>query len=230
MPGSMVFTMTAGPVDLRHLSQWWRWTPGASWRHPGRSRQLARRPRRPPGRARRLRGRRGLRRVGGQGAADRGGVGAGGSRRPRRCRVRVGRRTGAPGRAVGELLARRLPVAPRRRLRLDRAGRLVSRPTATACTTWPATCGSGRRTGGRRGTPADSETSCCVPTRAPRTDDGGQLRPGPAAVPDPPQGRSRAARILCADSYCQRYRPAARRPQMIDTGMSHIGFRCIRRN
>ena len=32
---------------------------------------------------------------------------------------------------------------------------------------------------------------------------------------------------LCADSYCLRYRPAARRPQMIDTGMSHIGFRCV---
>jgi formylglycine-generating enzyme required for sulfatase activity len=31
---------------------------------------------------------------------------------------------------------------------------------------------------------------------------------------------------LCADSYCQRYRPAARRPQMVDTGMSHVGFRC----
>ena len=34
VPGSMVFTMTAGPVDLRDLSQWWAWTPGASWRHP----------------------------------------------------------------------------------------------------------------------------------------------------------------------------------------------------
>jgi formylglycine-generating enzyme required for sulfatase activity len=33
--------------------------------------------------------------------------------------------------------------------------------------------------------------------------------------------------FLCADEYCLRYRPAARRPQMIDTGMSHIGFRCI---
>src|SRR4029079_508414 len=30
----MVFTGTSGPVDLRHLSQWWAWTPGASWRHP----------------------------------------------------------------------------------------------------------------------------------------------------------------------------------------------------
>ena len=35
--------------------------------------------------------------------------------------------------------------------------------------------------------------------------------------------------FVCADSYCMRYRPAARRPQMVDTGMSHIGFRCIRR-
>ena len=33
---------------------------------------------------------------------------------------------------------------------------------------------------------------------------------------------------LCADTYCLRYRPAARRPQMIDTGMS-VGFRCVRR-
>src|SRR5262245_51011540 len=34
VPGSLVFRMTTGPVDLRHLSQWWTWTPGACWRHP----------------------------------------------------------------------------------------------------------------------------------------------------------------------------------------------------
>jgi sulfatase modifying factor 1 len=34
VPGSLVFTGTPGPVDLRHLSQWWTWTPGASWRDP----------------------------------------------------------------------------------------------------------------------------------------------------------------------------------------------------
>src|SRR6266480_5123396 len=34
VPGSMVFTITSGPVDLRHLNQWWTWTPGACWRHP----------------------------------------------------------------------------------------------------------------------------------------------------------------------------------------------------
>ena len=34
---------------------------------------------------------------------------------------------------------------------------------------------------------------------------------------------------LCAPNYCLRYRPAARQPQMIDTSMNHIGFRCISR-
>lgn len=33
-PGSLVFTPTAGPVDLRDWRQWWRWVPGATWRHP----------------------------------------------------------------------------------------------------------------------------------------------------------------------------------------------------
>ncbi|NUQ11694.1 MAG: formylglycine-generating enzyme family protein [Gemmatimonadaceae bacterium] len=33
-PGSLVFTPTDSAVDLRDWSQWWRWVPGASWRHP----------------------------------------------------------------------------------------------------------------------------------------------------------------------------------------------------
>jgi len=35
---------------------------------------------------------------------------------------------------------------------------------------------------------------------------------------------------LCAPNYCFRYRPAARQPQMIDTSMCHIGFRCVIRH
>lgn len=34
---------------------------------------------------------------------------------------------------------------------------------------------------------------------------------------------------LCAPNYCQRYRPAARHAQMIDSSTSHIGFRCVSR-
>jgi len=32
---------------------------------------------------------------------------------------------------------------------------------------------------------------------------------------------------LCAPNYCQRYRPAARHAQPVDTSTSHIGFRCV---
>ena len=34
LPGSLVFTPLAGPVDLGDMNAWWRWTTGASWRHP----------------------------------------------------------------------------------------------------------------------------------------------------------------------------------------------------
>jgi len=33
-PGSLVFHKTDGPVDLREVRNWWRWTPGADWRRP----------------------------------------------------------------------------------------------------------------------------------------------------------------------------------------------------
>lgn len=33
-PGSLVFAPTHEPVDLRDWSRWWRWMPGANWRHP----------------------------------------------------------------------------------------------------------------------------------------------------------------------------------------------------
>ena len=35
---------------------------------------------------------------------------------------------------------------------------------------------------------------------------------------------------LCAPNYCQRYRPAARHPEMVDTATTHIGFRCVVRD
>jgi formylglycine-generating enzyme required for sulfatase activity len=51
---------------------------------------------------------------------------------------------------------------------------------------------------------------------------------------DPAQPQIRIARkvvkggsFLCAPNYCRRYRPAARHAQMVDSGMSHIGFRCV---
>lgn len=34
VPGAMVFVGTRGPVRLDDYSQWWRYMPGADWRHP----------------------------------------------------------------------------------------------------------------------------------------------------------------------------------------------------
>jgi sulfatase modifying factor 1 len=34
VPGAMVFVGTDRPVDLDDYSQWWRYVPGADWRHP----------------------------------------------------------------------------------------------------------------------------------------------------------------------------------------------------
>lgn len=33
-PGSLVFKSTEGPVPLNNYGQWWKWVPGASWKHP----------------------------------------------------------------------------------------------------------------------------------------------------------------------------------------------------
>lgn len=33
-PGSLVFSSPGHEVDLRDLANWWKWVPGASWKHP----------------------------------------------------------------------------------------------------------------------------------------------------------------------------------------------------
>jgi len=42
-----------------------------------------------------------------------------------------------------------------------------------------------------------------------------------------PQRVQRGGSFLCSDSYCTRYRPSARQGCAPDTGMSHVGFRCV---
>ena len=34
VPGSLVYTPPDHPVSLDDMANWWRWVPGASWRHP----------------------------------------------------------------------------------------------------------------------------------------------------------------------------------------------------
>jgi formylglycine-generating enzyme len=42
-----------------------------------------------------------------------------------------------------------------------------------------------------------------------------------------PQKVMKGGSYLCAPNYCQRYRPAARMAQDLDTSTCHLGFRCI---
>jgi formylglycine-generating enzyme len=67
--------------------------------------------------------------------------------------------------------------------------------------------------------------SCCVPAN-PR----GGTRGGSIVKSDLvriPRKVMKGGSHLCAESYCQRYRPAARYAQPVDTTTGHVGFRCI---
>lgn len=224
VPGSMVFTGTPGPVDLRHLSQWWMWAPGASWRRPeGPGSDL-------------------------DGRADHPVVHVAyedaqayaawaGLALPTEAQWEHAARGGLDGAVY--TWGNEPETARRRRANYWhgdfpwRAGSGYGR-TAAVGSFPPNGYGLADMAGNVWEWTQDwyaeqrwaGFSSCCLP-RDPR---GG----GPEESYDPAQPQLRIPRkvikggsFLCADTYCLRYRPAARRPHMVDTGMSHIGFRCV---
>jgi formylglycine-generating enzyme required for sulfatase activity len=206
VPGSLVFTPTSGPVDLRHMSQWWAWTPGACWKHPeGPGSSLAGREDHP---------------VVHVAHEDAHAFAAwAGKELPTEAQWELAARGGLDGATYtwGDS-----PEQEGQRLANYWHGDFPWRPDPGYGTTAPV----------RSFRPNGFELFDMAGNAWEWTSDwyGGSIEESY----DPAQPQFRVPRkvikggsFLCADSYCLRYRPAARRPQMIDTGMSHIGFRCV---
>ena len=75
--------------------------------------------------------------------------------------------------------------------------------------------------------PSAVEHACCAPRNPRVTSPAGPHAPSGQSAASIPRKVIKGGSHLCAPSYCLRYRPAARQPQMIDTSTSHLGFRCI---
>jgi formylglycine-generating enzyme required for sulfatase activity len=70
--------------------------------------------------------------------------------------------------------------------------------------------------------------ACCAPPVNPRIESAdGSYDPNEPGGAHVPRRVLKGGSHLCAENYCQRYRPAARQAQQIESSMSHIGFRCI---
>ena len=74
--------------------------------------------------------------------------------------------------------------------------------------------------------PKNAPASCCVPQSPGDGDKTGSDEPGNRTRLIP-RKVVKGGSHLCAPNYCRRYRPAARHAQPVDTGMSHVGFRCV---
>ncbi|OBF26140.1 formylglycine-generating enzyme family protein [Mycobacterium sp. ACS4331] len=217
-PGALVFTPTEGPVDLRDWRQWWRWVPGASWRHPfGPHSSLDGRDDHP---------------VVQVAYPDACAYAAWAGRRlPTEAEWEYAARAGSTGTYAwgddaapgGMLMANtwqgRFPY------RNDGAlGWVGTSPVGAFPANafglvdmignvweWTTTVYSAHHRVGVGG------KGCCTPSADPQ-----QQRADPA-VNQALKGGSH----LCAPEYCHRYRPAARSPQSQDSATTHIGFRCV---
>ncbi len=226
VPGSMVFVPTRGPVDLRNNAQWWRWVPGADWRHPyGPGSSI-------------------------EHVADHPVVHVAwedietyaawaGKTIPTEAEWEFAARGGLDGaeftwgdedtqntNPMANTWQGKFPWRNDRPAGLSRTLPVGSFPPNgyglydMAGNVWEWTSDWYRDSH-----ETDTGRACCVP-RNPR---GGTLEGSLEPSLPIPRKVVKGGSHLCARDACFRYRPAARQPQMIDTGMSHVGFRCIQR-
>ncbi len=221
VPGSMIFTPTDGPVDLRDWRQWWRWQPGASWRHPfGPESTLDGRSRHP------------VAHVAYEDAVAY--ATWAGKRLPSEAEHEFAARGGLDGAAYawgdepypdGKVLANvwlgHFPY--------DNRGVGDAAPVGS----YPP---NGYGVFDLIGNVWEWTSDFYTPRHLRLSDrpvDAGR-RENLLATASAEEGFPTPRRVLkggsqlCTPEYCLRFRPAARSPQAEDTGMSHIGFRCAR--
>lgn len=226
-PGSLVFRRTRGPVDLRDIRHWWVWTQGASWRHPeGPGSSIAGRQNHPVVH---------IAFEDAQAYAD-----WAGKALPTEAEWEFAARGGldgaeyawgdefAPG---GRMMANTWwGEFPFRRLRskgYERTSPIGSFPAngyglfdmVGNVWDWTTDWYSVRHA-------ENAEALCCVPQNARGATMEASFDPAQPGV-RVPRRVVKGGSFLCSPSYCRRYRPAARHAQMVDSGMSHVGFRCI---
>src|SRR5262245_28183903 len=221
VPASLVFRKTQGPVDLRDYTQWLHWTPGACWKHPeGPGSTIEGRENHP------------VVHVSWDDAAAY--AKWAGKRLPTEAEWEFAGRGGLDNKPFvwgDEPLSVEKPqcniwqgVFPWRNTAQD--GFEGTAPVKSFAPNGYGLCDMA-------GNVWEGSNDWYDRGLYQRRKGGLTLNPlGPERSSDParptmPQRVQRGGSFLCSDNYCSRYRPSARHGCTPDTGMSHVGFRCV---